>query len=86
LRVCLQPAFAGTRNRSKGVAVMVRMYRVYSIIERPKQEDRWDPVGVAFPQEDGKGFNIMLANWCCVNTIRRSARMSRLLRDPPEAP
>jgi len=37
-----------------------KMYRVYSIIERPKQDDYWLNIGVAFPHEDGKGFNVML--------------------------
>ena len=37
-----------------------KMYRVYSIIERPKQDDYWLNIGVAFPHDDGKGFNVML--------------------------
>ncbi len=36
------------------------MYRVYTIIQRPKQDDYWLNIGVAFPHEDGKGFNVML--------------------------
>ncbi len=36
------------------------MYRVYSIIERHKQDDYWLNIGVAFPHDDGKGFNVML--------------------------
>lgn len=36
------------------------MYRVYSIVPRPKQEDFWLNIGVAFPHDDGQGFNIML--------------------------
>jgi hypothetical protein len=36
------------------------MYRVYSIIELPKQEDFWLNIGVAFPHEKGDGFNIVL--------------------------
>jgi hypothetical protein len=39
---------------------MSTMYRVYSIIERPKQDDYWLNIGVAFPHEDGKGFNVLL--------------------------
>jgi len=39
---------------------MAKMYRVYSIIERPKHDDYWFNIGVAFPHEDGKGFNVML--------------------------
>lgn len=39
---------------------MAKMYRVYSIIERPKQDDYWLNIGVAFPHENGDGFNIIL--------------------------
>jgi len=39
---------------------MAKMYRVYSIIERPKQEDFWLNIGVAFPHEKGDGFNVVL--------------------------
>lgn len=39
---------------------MAKMYRVYSIIERPKQDDYWLNIGVAFPHENGDGFNVML--------------------------
>jgi hypothetical protein len=39
---------------------MAKMYRVYSIIQRERQDDYWLNIGVAFPHEDGKGFNVML--------------------------
>ena len=41
---------------------MVKMYRVYSIIERPKQDDYWLNIGVAFPHEGGSeaGLNVIL--------------------------
>jgi hypothetical protein len=39
---------------------MAKMYRVYSIIERPKQDDYWLNIGVAFPHEQGDGFNVIL--------------------------
>ena len=39
---------------------MAKMYRIYSIIERPKQSDYWLNLGVAFPHENGDGFNIIL--------------------------
>ena len=39
---------------------MAKMYRVYSVIQRPKQEDYWLNIGAAFLHEDGKGFNVML--------------------------
>src|SRR5262245_43887319 len=38
---------------------MAKMYRVYSIIERPKQEDFWLNIGVAYPHEKGHGFNVV---------------------------
>jgi hypothetical protein len=37
-----------------------KMYRVYTIVERPKQDDYWLNIGAAFPHEDGKGYNIIL--------------------------
>ena len=37
-----------------------KMYRVYSIVPRAKQDDFWLNLGVAFPHEDGQGFNVML--------------------------
>jgi hypothetical protein len=36
------------------------MMRIYSVIARPKQEDFWLNIGVAFAHEDGQGFNLML--------------------------
>jgi hypothetical protein len=39
---------------------MAKMLRVYSVIQRPKQEDFWLNIGAAYPHEDGKGFNIIL--------------------------
>lgn len=41
---------------------MAKMYRVYSIIERPKQDDYWLNIGVAFPHDGGPdvGFNVIL--------------------------
>ena len=37
-----------------------KMYRVYAIVQRPKQDDYWLNIGAAFPHEDGKGFNVIL--------------------------
>ena len=37
-----------------------KMYRVYSIVPRAKQEDFWLNIGAAFPHENGKGFNVLL--------------------------
>jgi hypothetical protein len=39
---------------------MARMFRVYSVIQRPKHEDYWLNIGAAFPHEDGEGFNLLL--------------------------
>jgi hypothetical protein len=39
---------------------MAKIYRVYSIIERPKQEDFWLNIGIAFPHDKGDGFNVVL--------------------------
>jgi len=37
-----------------------KMYRVYSVIARPEQDDFWLNIGTAFPHEKGGGFNIVL--------------------------
>ena len=37
-----------------------KMYRVYSVVPRPKQDDYWLNIGSAFPHDDGKGFNVLL--------------------------
>jgi hypothetical protein len=37
-----------------------KMYRVYSIIERPKQDDFWLNIGMAYAHEKGDGFNVVL--------------------------
>ena len=39
---------------------MAKMYRVYSVIERPKQEDYWLNIGMAYAHEKGDGFNVIL--------------------------
>lgn len=36
------------------------MYRVYAVVQRPKQEDYWLNIGAAFPHEKGDGSNIIL--------------------------
>ena len=35
-------------------------FRVYSVIPREGKDDYWLNIGLAFPHQDGKGFNIML--------------------------
>jgi hypothetical protein len=39
---------------------MAKMFRIYSVIQRPKAEDYWLNIGAAFPHEDGEGFNLLL--------------------------
>ena len=39
---------------------MAKMYRVYFVIERPKQEDFWLNIGMAYAHEKGDGFNVIL--------------------------
>jgi hypothetical protein len=39
---------------------IAKMYRVYSVIARPKQDDFWLNIGTAFPHKKGGGFNILL--------------------------
>ena len=63
---------------------MAKMYRVYSVIERPKQDDFWLNIGMAFPHEKGDGFNVVLqalplhgnGGWCCGLMIPRCVRRS----------
>ena len=35
-------------------------HRAYTVIRREGQDDYWLNVGLAFPHQDGKGFNIVL--------------------------
>lgn len=35
-------------------------FRVYSVIPREGKDDYWLNLGLAFPHQDGKGFNVML--------------------------
>lgn len=39
---------------------MLKFYRIYTVIERPKQEPFWLNIGSAFPHEKGDGFTIVL--------------------------
>jgi hypothetical protein len=39
---------------------MAKMYRIYSLIERPKQDDFWLNIGAAYPHKEGDGFNLVL--------------------------
>ena len=53
-----------------------KMYRVYAIVQRPKQDDYWLNIGLAFPHQDGKGFNVML------QALPLNAKL--VLREPSE--
>ena len=35
-------------------------FRVYSVIPREGKDDYWLNIGLAFPHNDGKGFNVMV--------------------------
>ena len=35
-------------------------YRAYTVVKREGKDDFWLNLGVAFPHEDGEGFNILL--------------------------
>ena len=35
-------------------------FRVYSVIPREGKDDYWLNIGLAFPHQDGKGFNVVL--------------------------
>jgi hypothetical protein len=51
-----------------------KMYRVYSVVPRPKQDDYWLNIGVAFPHDDMKGFNIIRQ----APSDRRKTRCARI--------
>ena len=61
---------------------MAKMYRVYSVIERPKQEDFWLNIGVAFPHEKGDGFNLMLQ----ALPLHGNGKLVMRALDPAKAP
>ena len=42
------------------MADKAKMFRVYSVVPRPKQDDYWLNIGSAFPHDDGKGYNVLL--------------------------
>jgi len=39
---------------------MAKRYTVYTIVKRERKDDFWLNIGVAFPHDDGKGFNVFL--------------------------
>ena len=54
---------------------MAKMYRVYSVIARPRQEDFWLNIGIAYAHENGDGFNVMLQA-LPLNLIRLRGRLA----------
>jgi hypothetical protein len=51
-------------------------FRVYSVIPREGKDDYWLNIGLAFPHQDGKGFNVML------QALPLNAKL--VLREPTE--
>lgn len=39
---------------------MADRFTVYTVVKRDKRDDFWLNIGVAFPHEDGKGYNVFL--------------------------
>ena len=39
---------------------MAKMFRIYSVIQRPKAEDYWLNIGAAFPHRKGNGFTLLI--------------------------
>ena len=35
-------------------------YRVYTVVKREGKDDFWLNLGIAYPHEDGEGFNLLL--------------------------
>ncbi len=59
-----------------------KLYRVYSVIARPKQDDFWLNIGTAFPHERGDGFNIVLQ----ALPLHGNGRLVMRAFDPAKAP
>ena len=47
-----------TQNESKP-AIKSPSFIAYSVIEREGKKSKWREIGVAFPHNDGKGFDIL---------------------------
>jgi hypothetical protein len=51
----------GHRSNCMEDAAMAKpAYRAYTVIKRENKDDYWLNLGVAFPHEDGEGFNLLL--------------------------
>ena len=56
-------------------------FRVFSHIPREGKDDYWLNIGLAFPHQDGKGFNVMLLGRATLLAAHaRSSRLRRWLR------
>ena len=61
-------------------------HRAYTVIKREGKDDYWLNLGVAFPHEDGEGFNLLLqacrstANWFSGPTRRNQKSRRRSSR------
>jgi hypothetical protein len=42
------------------VTMAAPAFRAYTVIKREGKDDYWLNLGVAFPHEDGEGFNLLL--------------------------
>jgi len=51
----------GRNSNSEEIAIMAKpAYRAYTVIKREGKDDYWLNLGVAFPHDDGEGFNLLL--------------------------
>ena len=67
------------------MAATAKMYRVYSVIQRPKQEDFWLNIGMAFPHEKGDGFNVVLQALPLHGNGKLVMRAFLITHNPPPA-
>ena len=56
-------------------------YRAFTVIKREGQDDFWLNLGLAFPHQDGKGFNIMLQGRCETPFSRKHRTRGVLLNE-----
>src|ERR1044071_6494256 len=63
-------------------------YRAYTVIKREGEDDYWLNLGVAFPHEDGEGFNLLLQalpldGKIVLRTYRKTKKRSRRAKASP---
>ena len=69
-----------------------KQHWVYTIVPRPKQTDYWLKIGAAYPNSDGKGWNILLQalplmwDGQCKIVIREANPKDKEGEEPEEAP